>query len=374
VTGEEQKSEGSLSADHNRVLLSSTGAQRGVFLYSGQEAVPHLPRLEAYVASRGQVPLSLHPGWSVVLAQGLKHSTYCLEAQQDGRTVGVLVLAHMQSVLFGRFLVSLPYLNYGGVQADDEQAARELIDRAVVLADQLKVRYLELRHESATPHAALPHKVSTKVNMRLPLPGTPEDLWKKLDGKVRNQVRKAQRHELKVAWGGEELLSDFYQVFSQNMRDLGTPVYSRNLFRSVLRQFPERAELCVVQGGSLPIAAALLLHGWGVTEVPSASSLRSHNHTCCNMLLYWHLLERAIGRKQSSFDFGRCSLEGGTYPFKKQWGAVPSPTGWQFYLRHGGLGEMNPHNPRFRRYVRWWQRLPVSVTRLLGPPIVRGIP
>jgi FemAB-related protein (PEP-CTERM system-associated) len=163
-------------------------------------------------------------------------------------------------------------------------------------------------------------------------------------------------------------------VFSHNMRDLGTPVYGQALFRTVLQQFPGRAELCVVRAEGQAAAAALLLHGKGVTEVPSASALRRYNPTCANMLLYWHLLERSVERRQSVFDFGRSTRDSGTYAFKKQWGAVPEPAEWQYYLRTGTVGAMRPDDPGNQRLIRVWQRLPVSLTRWLGPPIVRGIP
>jgi FemAB-related protein (PEP-CTERM system-associated) len=285
-----------------------------------------------------------------------------------------LCLAYVHSFLFGRFLTSLPYLNYGGVRADSERVAALLIDRAVRLADDLNVRYLELRHERALAHPALGHKSTGKVNMHLELPATEEELWNRLSSKIRNQVRKGEKHDLEVLWGGRDLLPDFYHVFSHNMRDLGTPVYSRRLFRAMGEQFPDRVEFCSVRLAEKPVAAAVLLHGWGITEVPSASSLRDYNPTCANMLMYWHLLKRAIDRGHGLFDFGRCSPEGNTFRFKKQWGAAPAQTEWQYYLRHGSVGEMNPYNPRYARYVRWWQRLPVALTRLLGPHIVRGIP
>jgi FemAB-related protein (PEP-CTERM system-associated) len=210
--------------------------------------------------------------------------------------------------------------------------------------------------------------------MHLSLPASADELWSQLSCKVRNQVRKAEKQRLSLAWGGVDLLPEFHQVFSENMRDLGTPVYGRKVFRSILEHFPKRAELCVVRTGIQTIAAGILLHGWGVTEVPSASSVRSYNHTCANMLMYWHLLQRAIQCRQAVFDFGRCTPEGNTYRFKKQWGATPEGTAWQFYLRQGQIGEMTPYNPRFLRHVRRWQKLPVWLTRLLGPRIVRGIP
>jgi FemAB-related protein (PEP-CTERM system-associated) len=187
-------------------------------------------------------------------------------------------------------------------------------------------------------------------------------------------VRKGQKNGLHVVWGGQELLADFYAVFSRNMRDLGTPVYGRELFRGVLEHFPGRAEYCVVRADDQPVAAALLLHGWGVSKVPSASSLRAYNHTNANMLMYWHLLERAIGRGQTVFDFGRCSANSRTYHFKKQWGAEAVPAEWQYYVRSGTAADLRRENPRYDWAVRLWQRLPVVVTRLIGPRIVRGIP
>ena len=210
--------------------------------------------------------------------------------------------------------------------------------------------------------------------MRLTLPATPGQLWDQLSAKVRNQVRKGTKSELTVIWGGQERLGEFYDVFSQNMRDLGTPVFSRRLFVEIIRQFPDRAEFCIVRAGTTPVAAALLLHGWGTTEVPSASSLRQYNRTCANMLMYWKLLERAAERGQAVFDFGRSSPESNTYRFKQQWGATPFPAEWQHYVRRGSASDMRPDNPHYERMIRVWQRLPVDLTRWIGPMIVRGIP
>jgi FemAB-related protein (PEP-CTERM system-associated) len=318
--------------------------------------------------------LSRHPAWLAILEKGLKHTPYCLEATEGAETRGILPLAYVRSAFFGRFLVSLPYLDYGGPIAEDEGTARVLIDRAVELADELDVRYLELRHEWPIEHPALGHRMNSKVHLRLSLPATADALWQQLSSKVRNQIRKAMKGNLAAVWGGLELLPEFYAVFSRNMRDLGTPVFGRRLFRSVLRQFPDRAELCVVRTGKIAVGAALVLHGWGICEVPSASSLRQYKHTNANMLLYWRILERAIERRQRVFDFGRSSQESSTYNFKKQWGAVPHPAEWQYYLRRGHISDVRPNNPKYQRFIQIWQHLPVRLTRFIGPTIVRGIP
>jgi FemAB-related protein (PEP-CTERM system-associated) len=352
----------------------STERDVSVRVLTGSALVDRLPELSAFVAAPGRVCLSRHPRWLTVLEESLGHRPYAIEARRGNEVTGYLGLAYVRSLLFGRFLVSLPYLNYGGVMTSDPTIARTMIDSAAKLARELGVRYLELRHEWAIEHADLTHRRSDKVHMRLDLPAGSAALWEQLSPKVRNQVRKAMKGGFAVRFGGPELAGEFYDVFSRNMRDLGTPVFGRRLFDAILRQFPDQSEICVVRDGSRPVAAALLLHGSGISEVPSASSLREYNPACVNMLMYWHLLERATQRGQDVFDFGRSSEGSSTYRFKKQWGAMPSPAEWQYCLLRGAIGDMRPDHPKYGRMIALWKRLPLWLTRVAGPRIVRGIP
>jgi FemAB-related protein (PEP-CTERM system-associated) len=338
------------------------------------ESVPICSDLERFVARSPAASMSHDPRWLGVLARGLKHVALQLSARLDGEIVGFLPLTFVKSILFGRYLVSLPYLNGGGVLADSDSVANRLIDKAVELSEQYDVRFLELRHENAWPHQALSATRTDKLHMRLELPATVDQLWARLRAKVRNQVRKGESQSFAVQWGREELLSDFYRVFSHNMRDLGTPVFGCALFCEILAAFPAEAEFCVLRLGGRPVAAALLVHGKRKTDVPSASSLRRYNSTNANMYMYWRLLCRAVERGQDQFDFGRSSPDSGTYRFKEQWGAQPTPSAWQYHIRHGEVDQMRPDNARFGRLIRIWQRLPVPLTRWIGPPIVRGIP
>jgi len=312
--------------------------------------------------------------WVQAIGKGLRHTCFHLEAQASGQPVGNLVLMLVKGPLFGRFLVSLPYINTGGVWAQSNQVAGNLVDRACELADELGVRYLELRHETPVSHPRLNFHRRDKVHMRLPLPSTDEQLEKSFKSKLRSQIRKAAQNSIEIEFGGTELLDSFYDVFAENMRDLGTPVFSRRLFAAIMDAFGEQAEFCVARLAKRPIAAGLLVHNEAVTEVPSASSLREYNHTSANMLMYRYLLRRAIERGSSTFDFGRSSIDSGTYRFKAQWGAEPWPAVWQYYVREGSVDAMRPDSAGNQRLIRIWQRLPVWFTRLIGPTIVRGIP
>jgi FemAB-related protein (PEP-CTERM system-associated) len=347
---------------------TSAPAVRAV-IYRDDEALRHFGRLSS------EANLSAtDPRWLEVMAEGLGHQPFCLAVHSDERLTGLLPLSLTSSLLFGKHLVSLPYVSTAGIAAADADSQHALLEGAVQLADALGVRHLQLRHETALADERFVPGSTDKVHMRLALPGSTDELWKSFDPKVRNQVRKAEKQGLAVEWGGESLLDRFYEVFAQNMRDLGSPVFPRKFFAAILRRFGDDAELCVIGDGGIPIAAGLLVHSRGSTLVPSAASLRSYNARCPNMLLYWQLLARATERGQALFDFGRSSLDSNTYRFKAQWGATPSPTAWQYYLRRGSPEDLRPQRGGFQLATRLWKKLPVAVTRWLGPPIVCGLP
>lgn len=355
--------------------MSPPSAPSTILVHPRTALAPRLPDLTRYVFdSAPVVALSRHPVWLNILQTALGHEVFALEAVADGRTCGYLPLGFVSSLCFGRFLVSLPYLNTNGVVSSSPGVQRDLISRAVSLADELGVRYLELRHEQPIDHPELNARLNSKVHMRLALPRRSDVLWKGFDPKVRNQIRKGEKPGFRVYWGGLERLDSFHDVLSRNMRDLGTPVYGKELFVEILAAFPTEAEFCVVSDGERPVAAALLLHGKGITEVPTASSLKEYNSSCANMLMYWHLLQRTVDRGQATFDFGRSTADGPTHRFKKQWGSEPHPATWQYHIREGSVGEMRPDNPRYQRAIHIWQRLPLRLTQWLGPKIVRGIP
>ena len=282
-------------------------------------------------------------------------------------------MVRLRSRLFGDFLVSMPYLNYGGVLAADAAAADALMDSAAAHARELGVSHLELRHwVNVKPQWPVR---TDKVAMYLRLPDSPDALGKQLGSKLRSQIKRPQKEGATGVNGGRELLDEFYAVFSRNMRDLGTPVYSRSWFAAILDAFPNNTRVFVVRHGNKAVASALLIGDRGHLQIPWASSLREANSIGVNMLLYWNVLEYACSNGYEVFDFGRSTVDSGTFKFKKQWGAEPQQLYWHYWMRAGGEPPvMNPTNPKYRLAVAAWQRLPLVVANHLGPLIVRNLP
>jgi len=314
-------------------------------------------------------------GWKDVIETSFGHKTYYLLAEDRAHQVkGVLPLVHLKSILFGNFMVSLPYFNYGGVFADDDEIDRQLLKKAANLAVGEHADHIEFRHTRQIGDGL--QVKTTKVCMRLALPDDPDELWKSFSSKLRSQVRKPSKEGLYTRIGKEEELDGFYDVFAANMRDLGTPVYSKKFFRTILMVFPGSSWICTVYSkDGKPVASGFLVGFKERLEIPWASSLRSFNHLSPNMLLYWNALKFACEMGYSFFDFGRSTPGEGTYRFKEQWGAKPVQLYWYYWLRNGGPApELNPKNPKYQIAIKIWQRIPVGLTRLIGPAIVKNLP
>ena len=330
-------------------------------------------RWDEYVRAHADAHRYHLSAWRRIIESSFGHRTYYLmSSDSNNRVDGILPLARVRSRLFGDFLVSLPYVNYGGACADTGAIHEELVRGAVELAKDQGVRHLELRTETAS--ADLQVRCS-KVSMRLPLAATPDEMWQALGTKLRNKIKRAERENVHVRFGREDELDSFYHVFAINMRDLGTPVYTKRLFSSVLRELPDATWIGTVYLDNEPVAAGFLVGFRDAVEVPWASSLRAVSAMRANTLLYWHLLKFACEKGFRTFDFGRSTPGSGPYDFKRQWGATPVPLHWQYWLSAGNaLPQLNPDNPRYQLAVRMWQHLPVPLTRLIGPSIVKNIP
>jgi FemAB-related protein (PEP-CTERM system-associated) len=326
-----------------------------------------------YVARRPEASVYHLAAWASLIERVFGHRTRYLAACAGDEIIGILPLVLFSTPLFGRFATSMPFVNYGGIVADSSQAAEALLASAVHDTQAAKGVYLELRHTRRV-FEHLPVQTH-KVEMILPLQRTVDEQWRVLDRKLRNQVRKAEKSGLTVSRGGAELLDSFYDVLARNMRDLGSPVHSKRFFADILATFPDRTQLLCISLGSIPVAASFVIWHRERIEVPWASALRAHNPLCPNVLLYWEMLKFSIERRFAQFDFGRSTPNEGTFNFKQQWGAEPQQLYWEYWLNTGrSLPDRSPKNPKFATVISLWRKLPLALTRAVGPSIVRGIP
>ncbi len=309
--------------------------------------------------------------WRRVISQSMGHRCRYLAARDDaGRIRGVLPLVHVKSVLFGHYMVSMPFVNYGGA-IGETAAVGALTDAAVAQYRRTGAKALELRSRFRQDvDLAASHD---KVTVTLPLPADPDVLWQTLPSKVRSQVRRPMKEGMETRFGAEQL-APFYQVFAHHMRDLGTPVLPRAFFETLAGEFADSVWFgCSYHRGE-PVAGGAGFVWGSEFEMTWASSLLQYKRAAPNMLLYWSFMQRCIEAGLELFNFGRCTPGGGTFRFKKQWGGDHHDLWWYRLPTGEGRATPSPDQGRYALAARAWRRLPLPVANALGPRIVRGIP
>jgi serine/alanine adding enzyme len=310
-------------------------------------------------------------GWREIMTGVLGHDCHYLAAKDEsGELQGVLPLARVRSRIFGDYLLSMPFLNYGG-PIGTPQAQHQLAEHAHKLAQRFGVKLLELRtrhHVQTTLEPA-----GRKVTVLLPLPQSADVLMASFPSKLRSQIRRPIKEGMEVRFGVDQR-SAFYDVFARNMRDLGTPVLPRRLFDELARLFEREVVFAVVYYQGLPVAGGCGFVWGSEFELTWASALREHNKLAPNMLLYWGLMEHMIGRGLGAFNFGRCTPDGGTHRFKLQWGGETVPLPWQHWSGSGTSAPPSPDRPLFQMATRMWSRLPLVMANRFGPILARSLP
>lgn len=309
--------------------------------------------------------------WRGIYEEVSGHEAFYLEARDPvGVMVGVLPLVRVKSLVFGHYLVSLPFVNYGGPLGSTE-AVRALSDWAVDRAREDRVKLLELRSRVELPlDLPVSHR---KVTVVLDLPKSPEALMKSFEAKLRSQVRRPAKEGIAVRFGPDQV-GPFFEVFSRHMRDLGTPAQPRRLFECIAGRCPEAWFGCAWLG-NVPVAGGAGFVWNGEFEMTWASSLYAYNKLSPNMGLYWAFMERAVREGLTLFNFGRCTPGVGTHRFKRQWGSRDEQLWWYQLAADGGEARTpSPDGRAFSWGPQIWRKLPLGLATALGPHVVRGIP
>jgi len=303
-----------------------------------------------------------------VIRRAYGHDPLYYAAEDDTGQRGMLPAFVVRRALFGTVVTSMPFLDGGGPCTASPLLAGRLIEHLVLQAERAGAQAVELRSACRLPISVQPaqHKVVLSLN----LPSDADRLWRQLDKDVRNQVRRAERCGLSIDAGGTANLADFYAVLASRMRDLGSPVHAVGFLRAVADEFGDRARIILVRKGQTTVGGLMALAFKDALVVPWSACLKEYFSLRPNMLLYWEAIRFACQQGFRRFDFGRSTTGSGTYHFKRQWGAVEEPLFWYTILIRGRRSRSPERaSAAAAAMSNLWRRLPIAVTRGLGPPI-----
>ncbi len=306
-------------------------------------------------------------GWIRVITQVFRHKPHYLMAVQAGKIVGVLPLVQQKSMLFGHALISTPFCVYGGVIADNDEIRMQLESEAYLLGCELNVDYVELRdryqRESKEPWQVHCHHSTFSC----PIANTPDEILTSIKRKQRAVVRHSFANEL--SWDEHDDPDLCYDVYAESVRNLGTPVFNKKLFRTLKETFGERCHTLIIRDKeNQPVSsvlsfyykdAVLPYYGGGKFE---ARELKSYDY------MYYQLMCLAHEKGKTQFDFGRSKHDSGSYSYKKNWGMQEELLHYKIALvKSDSLPNLSPNNPKYRLFINLWKRMPLGVSRAIGP-------
>jgi len=333
------------------------------------------PAWETWVRGHAAATLFHRPAWREVIAATFGHRPVYLLAEDESGIRGVLPLFVLRTGLFGTMAVSLPFLNYGGVAADDPEAARLLVDDAARRGRENGCAYVEFRHRYLAPGEPDLPTNTFKVTSVLDLTGGAEDVWKtKLHQNVRNKIRKGQKSDLDIR-RGPAVLGAFYHVFSVNQRDHGTPVLPKKFFVQLLARFGDTATVLVAYRQGRPVGAKLFMDFGATRYFIWSASVPEGNQAAVVPLMNWLAIEDAVQAGLQAVDMGRSTVGSSSQSFKKYWGVSIEPLYWQYHLlARDEMPGLNTSNPKFEFAIRVWRRLPLFATHWFGPLLAKRLP
>jgi FemAB-related protein (PEP-CTERM system-associated) len=311
--------------------------------------------------------------WKKAIERAFGFEPRYLLAEENGEVCGVLPLFRSANWVQGGTLISTPFGVYGGICATKEVAQTALRQAVCRMAVEEGVDYLELR-EAYRPVGDGFLTKKLYVTFEQKLNGDPAALLRGLPKDTRYMIRKAQKSGLKAVNDNAQL-DLFYEIYAQSVRNLGTPVFSKHFFNILLEEFGDAIEITVVWHESKALAGVLSFRYRDSILPHYGGSLMEGRQYAANNFMYWEVLRRACEQGLQTFDFGRSKLGTGSYFFKTQWNMHERPLPYQFYLvKRKSLPNFSPVNPNFKMATEVWKRLPLGLTKKLGPALVRMFP
>jgi len=327
-------------------------------------------RWDAFIDASEQATFFHRSGWQQVVEEACAHPTYYLYAETDNRICGVLPLGHVRSRFFGNALISMPFCVSGGIVAESEMAFSALEDAACKLAEQLEVDYLEMRNFERKH----PRWISKDlyVSFQKFIDPNPQANLNAVPRKQRAMIRKGIKAELAIEINQDT--EQFFAIYSESLRNLGTPVMSSKYFRFLKNIFGDACEVLTVTKNGRPIAAVMSFYYRDQVLPYYGGGNREARQLKANDFMYWQLMLRASQRGVRIFDYGRSKKGTGSYDFKKNWGFSPRALQYEYYLvKARRMPDVSPLNPRYRLSITLWQHMPLSLSRMLGPMIARNL-
>jgi serine/alanine adding enzyme len=329
------------------------------------------------------VPFSFSPDLYIFYNLHFNWTCIYIILRKGGVIFGVLPVVNT-----GNAWVSLPHYSYGGLlikNTEDFQLKGDLLDRLIqkLEIEQTKggfyyydvERDIELSinkqifffFRSLNFYGSDKFNSSIKVTSIYKIPPTYNELNSSLSSNLRRKIKRAEGHGLTVKYGKEELINDFYEVYSNNIHELNSLNYKKSFFEDILISSNYSNPIFfVAYFNGIAVGSSLLISYMGFHENAFFATLKKYRRMYISDFLHWKMISYSISKGTSDlsnavYSFGRSSKNSSVHNYKRHWPV----TDLQIYCYD---------NLNKRGYTNFllpiWKLLPSLVKRKLGGKLI----
>ncbi len=312
--------------------------------------------------------------WKKTMEEVFGYAPRYLMATDGNCICGVLPLFLVKNFIMGKVLISSPFAVYGGILAETPEAKQAIGEQAMKLGRELGVEHIELRNAHPEQVVGAPNVSRYVTFTREVTPDEDAILAEPTSKKRRNTVRKALKADFSIRIQHSDYHA-FEDLHSRTLRRLGTPNFPPRLFPELLANFGRAVDIREVVLENKVVAASMNFFFRDQMHTYYAASDPRYLNLVPNDYMYYEHLRWAGKNGYRTFDFGRSKAGTGTADYKRHWGATMRELPYEILLvKRKEVPNYSPQNPKFQLAIKIWQQLPLPVTRVLGPQLVKLFP
>jgi FemAB-related protein (PEP-CTERM system-associated) len=331
-----------------------------------------------YLLTNDSADICQHPAWGDIFRKTFGRDSLLIVHRTEGKIDGGLPLIlfnkRLDRYFARRSMISMPFLNYGGLLYDNDEACDQILKACRQIVQSQNYDYLEMRHTARGIGDLADRSFKRRITFRLNIDRPLEEIHKGFKKQLRTRLRKADNQGLEY-YQGQDRLNDFYHLFSMAQQELGTPVMPKRFFALVLEYLSEHAEMMIAYKDNQPVGGKLVLKfnnratmTWGCYPI-------RYKHLIANYYLTWELIQQLAQGKIKLIDFGRSPLDSGGHKYKSNWGPEEIPIYTEYIAANpDNIPNLKPDSGHYNKAIAIWKKLPLGITRIVGPRLAGYFP
>jgi lipid II:glycine glycyltransferase (peptidoglycan interpeptide bridge formation enzyme) len=345
-------------------------------------------------------PFCQYPIYANIVENSYKNMhTNSIINNNEGKIQSVYPMMTLKNKLFKSKHINMPFSDIGGISGETSKVTIEKMVKTLQNKGKYKIeirldnqpKYKELdKILQSTGFKKTPNKSHIVIDLKKQ---TKESMWKQFHKHTRNDIRKAEKSNLKIVQVDNEIeLKKTYKLYEKQMRDFGSPQHKYKYFKNLLLNANEHFYALNIyheqSSKTKPIATSILLYANTNGYLAFNVSNPKHRDKRPNDLLYWTTIKWAMNNKNkiTHIDTGQVDTdsEKGTHAnglsrFKQKWlGTIIDKYTYTYDSNQENENknikvEENSKSvlrgSKLKKFRGIWKKLPLIITRVIGPRI-----